>query len=38
MTIKILNGDVLDHLKELPDNPIHCVCTSPRLNEQLVVA
>jgi DNA modification methylase len=29
MTIKILNGDVMDHLKELPDNSIHCVCTSP---------
>jgi DNA modification methylase len=26
---KILNGDCLEHLKELPDNSIDCVITDP---------
>lgn len=29
MTVRILNGHVLDHLKELPDASVHCVVTSP---------
>lgn len=29
MAITILNGDVLDHLRVLPDCSIHCVVTSP---------
>lgn len=27
--LKILQGDVLDQLKQLPDNSVHCVVTSP---------
>ena len=27
--VRILNGDVLDHLRELPDESVHCCVTSP---------
>ena len=29
MTVRILVGDALDRLRELPDNSVHCVVTSP---------
>ena len=29
--IKILPGDVLDRLKDLPNESVHCVVTSPPL-------
>jgi DNA modification methylase len=29
MTVRILRGDVRDRLKELPDESVHCVVTSP---------
>ena len=29
MTVRILTGDVFDHLAELPDESVHCVVTSP---------
>ena len=29
MTYRILHGDVLDRLRELPDEHFHCCCTSP---------
>ncbi len=29
MTVKILIGDVRDELRELPDESVHCVVTSP---------
>lgn len=28
-TVKIMIGDALEKLKELPDKSVHCVCTSP---------
>jgi DNA modification methylase len=28
-SVKILNGDVLDHLRELPSESVHCCVTSP---------
>jgi DNA modification methylase len=27
--VRIMNGDVLDHLRELPDESVHMCCTSP---------
>ena len=29
MTVRVLTGDVFDHLDELPDESVHCVVTSP---------
>ena len=29
MTVRIINADVFDGLKKLPDNSVHCVVTSP---------
>ena len=29
MTVRILNCDVMDGLHQLPDESVHCVCTSP---------
>lgn len=29
MTVRIINADVLDGLKQLPDESVHCVVTSP---------
>ena len=29
MTVRVLTGDVFDHLAELPDESVHCVVTSP---------
>src|SRR5512135_3695707 len=29
MTVKIINADVLDGLKQLPDESVHCIVTSP---------
>src|SRR5574343_879660 len=29
MTVRILRGDCLDRLREMPDESVHCVVTSP---------
>ncbi len=29
MTVRVITGDVFDHLAELPDESVHCVVTSP---------